>query len=148
MYEMNKSNPGELNRYWFSLLGKDLYRTLWDNIWAEYRAKTDALHERLYSLTGTFIKDEGAEQFSKKTTLHCFSLFFSQQSMKLYTIKSEEKDGWVRALKEAIGYSNLYDYYTIGVLPSEYRFRRKRWARASSGWCATPSTLAPVGGRP
>ncbi len=26
VYEMNKKTPGELNRYWFSMLGKDLYR--------------------------------------------------------------------------------------------------------------------------
>ncbi len=73
------------------------------------------MHEKLYSLTGTFIKDNGMEQFSKKLIVYAFTLFFDQQSLKLYTIKKEEKDAWVKALKEAIGYSNLYDYYTIGV---------------------------------
>ena len=81
----------------------------------EYKSKTDSAHEKLYSLSGGFVKDEGTEQFSKKLTVYSFTLYFAQKSMKLYTIKKEEKDGWVKALKEAIGYSNLYDYYIIGV---------------------------------
>lgn len=81
----------------------------------EYKSKTDITHEKLYSLVGAFVKDDGMEQFSKKVNVFAFTLYFAQKSVKFYTIKKEEKDCWVKAIKEAIGYSNLYDYYTIGV---------------------------------
>jgi len=73
--------------------------------------------------------------------LHSFTLSFMQQSIKLYAIKKEEKEGWVTAIKAAVGYSSLYDYYTIQVLgKSEYR---KRLGRGSSVWCAVRSTSGP-----
>jgi hypothetical protein len=89
-------------------------------------------------LVGLFVKDEGTEVFANKVVLHSFTLSFMQQSIKLYAIKKEEKEGWVTAIKAAVGYSSLYDYYTIQV-PWWLR-TRKRSGRASSGWCAALST--------
>ena len=70
---------------------------------------------KLYSLVGSFVKDEGTGALRKKLTVHSFTLTFTEQSLTFYTIKLEDKDGWVKALKKAIGYSNLNDFYSIGV---------------------------------
>ncbi|MDR3582291.1 MAG: hypothetical protein P4L67_03395 [Candidatus Pacebacteria bacterium] len=32
-----------------------------------------------------------------------------------YALKKDEKTAWMKALKEAIGYSNLYDFYELKV---------------------------------
>jgi len=45
-----------------------------------------------------------------------------QNKKTFYAIHKNEKLGWVRAFKEAIGYSNLYDYYNITVISKRLIF--------------------------
>jgi len=47
--------------------------------------------------------------------VYAFTLHVAHKAFKFYTVKKEEKDCWIKAVKEAIGYANLYDYYTLGV---------------------------------
>ena len=47
--------------------------------------------------------------------MHSFSLIFTQKPFKLFTTKKEDKDAWIKAIKEAIGYSSLYDFYKVDV---------------------------------
>lgn len=69
----------------------------------------------MHSLAGTFVKEELEEIFDKKTVLFPFSLCFLHNKKTFYAIKKDEKIGWVKALKEAIGYSSLYDFYELKV---------------------------------
>lgn len=76
------------------------------------------MHDKIYTLYGSFVKDGGMETFDKKVTMHCFILFFQQKTIKFYLCRSEDKESWLKIIKEAIGYSSLYDYYRIEVFIS------------------------------
>lgn len=67
----------------------------------------------MHSLVGTFIKEDLEEIVDKKTVLYPFSLCFVQYKKTFYTMKKDERAEWVKYLKEAIGYSSLYDYYEL-----------------------------------
>lgn len=67
----------------------------------------------MHSLVGTFIREELEEMFDKKTVLYPFNLCFVQNRKTFYTQRREERNEWVKHLKEAIGYSSLCDYYEL-----------------------------------
>jgi hypothetical protein len=47
---MRKTPQGKFKRYWFCLLGLELY---------QYRKKEDDKHKVMYSLVGVYIKSDG-----------------------------------------------------------------------------------------
>ncbi len=49
---IRKANETKLKRYWYCLLGKELY---------VYKKKNDEKHKSMHSLIGVFIKDEAEE---------------------------------------------------------------------------------------
>jgi len=103
-YLYEKTDAKTLNRYWYTLVGNQIYR---------YNARTDVENNGMYSLTGSFVREELAEIMQKKLPLYPLRLFFGPTQLVLYAIKKEECEKWVNALKEAIGYSNLSDYYEL-----------------------------------
>ena len=137
LYEITKEEHGQLKRFYYTLLGQDLYRTPYPSSLG-YKSRGDQSHDKLYSLVGLFVKDEGTDVFANKVVLHSFTLSFMQQSIKLYAVKKEEKEAWIKAIKAAVGYSSLYDFYTVQV-KSFFTFR-KPLARASSASSVAPST--------
>lgn len=110
-----KTKENKIKRYWYNLLNKELYCMFFINLILGYKNKEDPESKRMHSLAGTFIKEELEEIFDKKTILFPFSLCFLHNKKTLYAIKKDEKVGWVKALKEAIGYSSLYDFYELKV---------------------------------
>lgn len=102
---IRKANETKLKRYWYCLLGKELY---------VYKSKSDEKHKSMHSLVGTFIKDEVEEQLDSTTVLHPFKLIFPNQKVRsYYLLTKEDKEKWITALKKVIGYSNLFDFYEI-----------------------------------
>jgi len=69
----------------------------------------------MFSLTGSLVREELAEIMQKKLPLYPLRIFFGPSQLLLYAIKLEERAKWVKAIKEAIGYSNLSDYYEMKV---------------------------------
>jgi len=68
----------------------------------------------MHSLVGVFIKDEAEEQLDSTTVLHPFKLIFPPNKVRAYyLLTKEDKDKWIAAIKNVIGYSNLFDYYEI-----------------------------------
>ena len=63
------------------------------------------------------VREELAEIMQKKLPLYPFKLFFGQTQLALYALKQEERAKWVKALKDAIGYANLSDFYDMKVCP-------------------------------
>ena len=61
------------------------------------------------------VKEELAEVMQKKLPLFPFKLFFGQTQLALYSIRQDERTKWVKAMKEAIGYANLSDFYDMKV---------------------------------
>jgi len=73
-------------------------------------------YDKIYSLTGAFIKDTGTENFESSQTIYSFELIFAGKALKLFANKNEEKQAWIEKIKSTIGYSNIFDYYKIEVL--------------------------------
>lgn len=103
---IRKATETKLKRYWYALLGKELY---------VYKNQKEEKHKSMHSLVGVFIKDEVEEQLDSTTVLHPFKLIFPTNKVRVYyLLTAEDKEKWMNAIKKVIGYSNLFDYYEIG----------------------------------
>lgn len=94
-----------LKSYWFVLLGRELY---------SYKSQGDSKHKEMRALSGVYIKDEPQEFDDSGVVLYPFMLIFPNKRRIYYFYKSEEKARWMNAIKQVIGYSNLYDFYECG----------------------------------
>lgn len=102
---IRKATETRLKRYWYCLLGKELY---------VYKNKDEEKHKSMHSLVGVFIKDEGEEQLDATTVLYPFKLIFPPNKVRVYyLLTKEDKEKWVSMIKKVIGYSNLFDFYEI-----------------------------------
>lgn len=102
---IRKATETKLKRYWYCLLGKELY---------VYKNKKEEKHKSMHSLVGVFIKDEVEEQLDSTTVLYPFKLVFPGNKARSYYLTSkEDKEKWVSVIKNVIGYANMFDYYDI-----------------------------------
>lgn len=102
---IRKATETRLKRYWYCLLGKELY---------VYKNKKEEKHKSMHSLVGVFVKDEVEEQLDATTVLYPFKLIFPPNKARTYYLRNkEDKDNWVDAIKKVIGYSSLFDFYEI-----------------------------------
>jgi len=90
----------------FKFYNKELYR---------YENEKDEQHESMCSITGTFIKEELEVIIDRNTILYPFSLYSNNNTRTYYALQKTEQANWVKSIKFVIGYSNLYDYYELGV---------------------------------
>ena len=68
----------------------------------------------MHSLIGVFLKDEAEEQLDSTTVLYPFKLIFPpNKARSYYLLNKADKDKWMDAIKNVIGYSNLFDFYEI-----------------------------------
>ena len=102
---IRKATETKLKRYWYCLLGKELY---------VYKNKREEKHKSMHSLVGVFIKDEAEEQLDATTVLYPFKLIFPPNKARSYYFTDrDEKDRWVAAIKQVIGFSSVFDFYEI-----------------------------------
>uniref|UniRef100_A0A7S3CR78 non-specific serine/threonine protein kinase n=1 Tax=Strombidium rassoulzadegani TaxID=1082188 RepID=A0A7S3CR78_9SPIT len=95
---------GSLRKYWYVLLGKELY---------SYKAQGDQKHKDMQSLAGVFIKSELEETLDDNVVYFPFMLIFPNKRRIYYLETREERDKWVERIKQAIGYANLHDFYEL-----------------------------------
>ena len=69
-------------------------------------------YKKMRSLAGSFVKEEEPESADKSLVLYPFSLFYLCSKETYY---ASEQANWVKALKETLGYANLYDFYDLHV---------------------------------
>jgi len=101
---IRKAGENRLKKYWYCLLGKELYL---------YKKKSEDKHKGMHNLVGVFIKEE-PEEVIEGVTFYAFKLIFPGNKQRTYYLqKKEEKEQWVSAIKKAIGYASLFDYYEI-----------------------------------
>lgn len=105
IYKKQKKG-GVLKKYWYVLLSKELYT---------YKKKGDLKHKEMKSLSGVYIKDE-PDSVCEETgiPLYQFKLIFPNKRRLYYFKSAEEKARWMDAIKQSIGYNNLYDFYDVG----------------------------------
>jgi len=102
---IRKATETKLKKYWYVLLGKELY---------VYKHKNEEKHKGMHNLIGVFIKDEPEEYLDSQTKLYPFKLIFPPNKVRTYYLLSQEdKERWIAAIKKVIGYSALTDFYTI-----------------------------------
>ena len=102
---IRKATETKLKKYWYALLGKELY---------VYKNKNDDKHRGMHNLNGVFLKDELEEYFDGKVVLHPFTLIFPGNNPRTYYLETKEaKDEWMSIIKQAIGYSSIHDFYEI-----------------------------------
>ena len=92
----------KLKKYWYCLLENELY---------VYKSKAEEKHKVMHSLIGVFIKDEVDEHLDANTVLYPFSLIFPGKKRTFYLVNKDQRNKWCDAIKKAIGYSSLFDFY-------------------------------------
>ena len=95
---------GSLKKYWFVLLGKELY---------SYKTQQDLKHKEMKSLAGVYLKEELEEDNYNGTILYPFMLIFPNKRRIYYLTSKADKDKWVSAIKKTIGYASLHDFYDL-----------------------------------
>jgi hypothetical protein len=67
----------------------------------------------MQSLVGVHIKNEIEETMEDQqaTVLHPFMLIFPNKKRIYYLKTKSEKEKWMNAIKKAIGYANVFDFY-------------------------------------
>ena len=102
---IRKATETKLKKYWYCLLGKELY---------VYKNKSETKHKGMHNLIGVFIKEEPEEKLDSQTVLYPIKLIFPPNKVRTYYLLSkEEQEKWIAAIKQVIGYQNLYDYYDM-----------------------------------
>jgi serine/threonine protein kinase len=102
---VRKATETKLKKYWYSLLGQELY---------VYKKKDDEKHRGMHNLNGCFIRDDVEEFIDSTTVLYPFTLIFPGNVPRTYYhLNKESKENWMVVLKQAIGYSNLLDFYDV-----------------------------------
>jgi hypothetical protein len=66
------------------------------------------------SLSGVYLKEEVEEANESGAMLYPFMLIFPNKRRIYYFKDKEQKAKWIDAIKIAIGYSNLNDFYELG----------------------------------
>ena len=88
-----------------SLIGKELY---------EFKNKAEVKHQGMHSLIGMFIDSLPAEHLDSATTLYPFKLNFPGGKSRVYYLETkEEQQKWITAIREVVGYANLFDFYEM-----------------------------------
>jgi|JI10StandDraft_1071094.scaffolds.fasta_scaffold156134_3 serine/threonine protein kinase len=101
-----KAPEGKLKRYWFCLLGKELYC---------YRKQNEDKHKGMHSLIGVYVLEEEEEKLENGVTLFPFKLIFpNNKARTYYLLNAQERNQWVKVIKEAIGFRDIEEFYEIG----------------------------------
>ena len=103
---IRKAPQGKFKRYWFCLLGKELYC---------YKKKDDGKHKGMHSLVGAFVKEDAPELLPDgQNYVYPFKIIFPpNKSRSYYLLQQQERDSWLRVIKAAIGYASIADFYDI-----------------------------------
>src|SRR5688572_15428385 len=91
---LRKTPDGKFKRYWFCLLGKELYC---------YRKRDDERHKGMHNLTGTYVKAEPEEIIHHKGKVmifYPFKLIFPPSTGRTYYLLTQhQRDKWVEVIK-------------------------------------------------
>lgn len=101
-----KAPEGKLKRYWFCLLGKELYC---------YRKQDEDKHKGMHSLIGVYVLEEEEEKLENGVILYPFKLIFpNNKARTYYLLNQQERNQWVKVIKDAIGYKDINEFYDVG----------------------------------
>lgn len=101
-----KTKTDRYKEHWASLIGNELFC---------YRHKGDIDHRVMHSLVGTFIKELPPEYSnSEQCDLYPVKIMLPPNKSRLMYFKDQQiQNEWITHLKNAVGYSNLFDFYNF-----------------------------------
>ena len=102
-YIYKVSQNSKLKKYYLVLINKDIFY---------YKSEDKKEVLGMHNLSGCFVKENGAKNINDKT-YYCFTLVFPSKERSFYCNSKEIYDNFNRALKEAFGYLNFFDYYEM-----------------------------------
>ena len=102
-----KTNSNRFKEHWAVLNGNEIYC---------YRNRGDSQHRVMHCLTGTFIKEIADEKCpdTGKPFYPVKIVLPPNKSRILYFDSENLKDRWLNTLYQALGISNLFDFYETG----------------------------------
>ena len=111
-YLLKKRKDGELKKLYFKLLYHDLYF---------FKTQEDNEHGGVHNLSDVFIK-EGNPFTYKDKYLYCFSIIYPEKERKYYTEDKKDYHKWIKYLKKAVDYEDLYKSYEIKDIIGQGRY--------------------------
>ena len=111
-YLLKIRKDGELKKLYFKLLHHDLYF---------FKSDTDNEHGGVHNLCDVFIK-EGNPYTYKGKYLYSFSIIYPEKERKYYTEDKKEYHKWIKYLRKAVDYEDLYKSYEIKDIIGQGRF--------------------------
>ena len=98
-----KKQDDKIKQIYFKLIYKDLYY---------YKSKEDTKHKGMHNLSDVYLKEEEPQLIDGKK-FFSFVIVFPAKERKYYVIDEKQYESWLKAIRKAVGYSNLSDLYEI-----------------------------------
>ena len=98
---------GKIKKKFMKLIGNEIYY---------YNNKDDYEYKEMHNLSGVFVQEEKEEEV-EGVKMYCYSLVFNQNKKIIYLSNNEDDvKVWISAFHYTIGYMDVSDIYSIGVL--------------------------------
>ena len=102
-YLIKIRKDGELKKLYFKLLYHDLYF---------FKSQTETEHGGVHNLCDVFIKEGNPSNYNGKY-LYCFSIIYPEKERKYYTEDKKDYQSWIKYLRKATDYEDLYKSYEM-----------------------------------
>ena len=102
-YLIKIRKDGELKKLYFKLLYHDLYF---------FKSQTETEHGGVHNLCDVFIKEGNPSNYNGKY-LYCFSIIYPEKERKYYTEDKKDYQNWIKYLRKATDYEDLYKSYEM-----------------------------------
>ena len=102
-YLIKIRKDGELKKLYFKLLFHDLYF---------FKSQTETEHGGVHNLCDVFIKEGNPSNYNGKY-LYCFSIIYPEKERKYYTEDKKDYQNWIKYLRKATDYEDLYKSYEM-----------------------------------
>ena len=111
-YLLKIRKDGELKKLYFKLLYHDLYF---------FKSQEDEEHGGVHNLCDVFIKEGNPYNYQGKY-LYCFSIIYPEKERKYYTEDKKDYHKWIKNLRKAVDYEDLYKSYEMKDIIGTGRF--------------------------
>jgi hypothetical protein len=101
-----------MKKLYFKLLYHDLYF---------FKSKEDTEHGGVHNLCDVFIKEGNPYNYNGKT-LYCFSIIYPEKERKYFTEDKQDHQNWVKYLRKATDYEDLYKSYEMKDVIGQGRY--------------------------
>jgi Ca2+-binding EF-hand superfamily protein len=102
LYKFNTN--GERKKFYIILISKDIFY---------FKSNKIDKMKGIHNLSNSFILDYIEEFRYQGRDMYYFTIIYGEKPREYYTKTKEEAEVWIKKIKEAMQYRNIYDYYTF-----------------------------------